>query len=147
VNERRKLDEILRYERETHRDVEEIERRLHFNRFTIYIQEIPMAIGSLTSPGTATLLLSLLDNGQPYTAVEGYVFTPTLTSNDTSIQIVADATTPNEFDLTIPSGDTSQSATFNATATAPDGSTAIGALTIPFMAVAQQFTIKIAQTA
>ena len=48
-------------------------RIINHNRFTIFITQEgnPMAIGSLTSPGTASLLLALLDNGAPFTPPAG----------------------------------------------------------------------------
>ncbi len=108
-----------------------------------------MAIGSLTSPGTASILLALLDNGSPYVAPEGstYTFSPTLTASDALVTISPDATVPDQFDVTIPAGDTSASVTFTGTATAPDGTTATGTLSIPFAAVPQTFTISVTQSA
>lgn len=121
------------------------------NRFTILITQEgnPMAIGSLSSPGTATLLLALLDNGAPFTPPAGstYVFSPTLTADDTNISIAADPSNPLSFNVNIPAGDPSTVANFTATATAPDGTTATGTLAIPFAAQPQQFSINIQQTA
>ena len=140
--ERRLLEKILHI-------LERIENKLP-NHYSIRVtQENPMAIGSLTSPGTASILLALLDNGAPYVAPEGssYVFTPTLTASDTSVTIAPDATVPDQFDVTIPAGDTSTSVVFTGTATAPDGTTATGTLTIPFAATPQVFSISVTQTA
>ena len=122
----------------------------HHNHFTIRVtQENTMAIGSLTSPGTASILLELFDNGAPYVAPAGstYVFTPTLTASDPSVTIAPDATVPDQFDVTIPAGDPSTSVTFTGSATAPDGTTATGTLSIPFTATPQAFSISVSQTA
>lgn len=151
------LREILEFQWDRLRCKERIEqllrqlrRELNPNRFTIRItQENTMAIGQLSSPGTAEILLALLDNGSPYVPPAGssYVFTPTLTASDSSVSIAADPTVPNQFDVTIPAGDTGASVTFNATATAPDGTTATGTLTVPLAPVPQQFTISVTQPA
>jgi hypothetical protein len=148
-------NEIERLEHENRRQFDVLARLLwHLinpNRFTIRITQegTTMAIGSLTSPGTASILLALLDNGAPYVAPEGstYVFTPSLACSDASVTIAPDATTPDQFDVTIPAGDTSTSAVFTATATAPDGTTATGTLSIPLAAIPQQFSISVTQTA
>lgn len=129
--------------------LERIERRLP-PRYSIRLAlEKPMAIGQLSSPGTAVLLLALLDNGQPYVAPSGssYVFSPTLSASDSSVTIAADPTVPDQFDATIPAGDPATSVTFTASATAPDGSTASGTLTIPFAPQPQKFSISVTQTA
>jgi hypothetical protein len=120
------------------------------HRYIIRITlENEISIGLLSSPGTASILLALLDNGAPYTPPVGstYVFTPTLTASDTDVTIAADPTTPDQFDVTIPAGDPSTSVTFTASATAPDGTTATGTLTIPFAPTPQQFSISVTQTA
>jgi hypothetical protein len=119
------------------------------NQFTITITETSMALGQLTSPGTAALLLALLDNGSPYVAPadSNYTFSPSLTASDPSVAIAADPSTPDEFDVSIPAGDAGTSVVFTATATAPDGSTATGTLTIPLEPEPQQFTISVTQTA
>ena len=108
-----------------------------------------MAIGSLTSPGTASILLALLDNGSPFVPVLGstYVFTPTLTADDTNVSISADPTVPDQFNVTIPAGDPSTRVTFTGSATAPDGTAATGTLSIPFATTPQTFTIGLTQTA
>jgi hypothetical protein len=143
TSEKRLLERILEV-------LERIDRKLP-DRFAIRItqENSTMAIGALVSPGTAVLLLALLDNGAPYVPPAGssYAFAPSLTADDTNVSIVADPTTPEEFDVTIPAGDTNTSVTFTATATAPDGTTATGTLTIPLAPEPQQFTISITQTA
>jgi hypothetical protein len=137
------------YEHEILRTLRKIQHRLE-PTFTISItlKENSMAIGSLSSPGTAALFLALLDNGSPFTPPPGstYVFTPTLTASDSSVTIAADPTTPEQFDVTIPAGDTSTSVTFTGLATAPDDTTATGTLTIPFAATPQKFSISVTQT-
>jgi hypothetical protein len=109
-------------------------------------------MGGLTSPGTASILVSLLDNGVPYIPstvqppASAYTFNPTLTCDDNSVTMVADPNVVNQANITIPTGDTNTSVTFTATAVAPDGSTATGSLTIPFGSVAQQYSISLVQT-
>ena len=129
--------------------LERIERKLPDHYSIRVTQENTMAIGSLTSPGTASILLALLDNGAPYVLPAGstYVFTPTLTASDTSVTIAADPTVADQFDVTIPAGDTSTSVVFTGTATAPDGTTATGTLSIPFASTPQQFSISVTQSA
>lgn len=148
--EEKVLRRILEVQEHTLRVLERIE-RLFPHRYSIkftFTSENPMAIGQLSSPGTAVLLLALLDNGEPYVEPSGsaYVFTPTLTASDASVTITPDASTPNQFDVVIPAGDSSASVIFSASATAPDGSTASGTLTIPFAPEPQKFTISITQT-
>jgi|SRR5580658_936970 hypothetical protein len=117
------------------------------------------AIGSISSPGNFALQLALLvstDGGNtwtPYVPPAGstYVFSPSLELNpaDASISLSDDPTVVDQVDGVCAAGDTNASATFNASATAPDGSTANGTLTIPIVAVEplQQFSIGITQTA
>ena len=145
------VEEISRQLEKLAERVKEIERLLETkHHFTIQLtQENTMAIGSLSSPGTASILLALLDNGSPYVPPAGstYTFAPTLTSSDTLVTITADPTVPDQFDVTIPAGDTSTSVTFTASATAPDGTTASGTLSIPFASTPQQFSISVTQSA
>ena len=108
-----------------------------------------MAIGSLSSPGTASILVELLDNGSPFVLPSGstYVFTPALTASDTNVSIAPDASVPDQFDVTIPAGDPSASVIFTATAVDPDGNTITADLTIPFATVPQTFTLRVSQVA
>ena len=119
------------------------------HRYTIRTTlETSMSIGLLTSPGTASILLELLDNGAPYVPPVGssYVFTPSLVASDSTVTITPDPTVPDQFDVTIPAGDASTSVTFTASAVAPDGTTATGTLTIPFAPVPQTFSISVTQS-
>jgi hypothetical protein len=107
-------------------------------------------IGALTSPGTATLSLELLDNGQPYVTPPGssYVFDPTISAGgDFSVSMTANPTVPDQVDVVIEAGDGNASITFTSTAIAPDGSTATGTLTLPLSQVTptDNFTVSINQ--
>jgi hypothetical protein len=107
-------------------------------------------VTSLTSPGAFLAQLVLLANGSPFTPEAGssFVFSPTLTADDTTVVIAPDATTPALFDITIPAGDTGTSVTFTANGTDPNGNPIPAAtLTLPFAAVAQTFSIGISISA
>lgn len=147
----REMIELQKEAIEFQKETAQLLRRIlhHFHHFTIEIKETSMALGLLSSPGTAALLLALLDNGVPYVAPENsdYKFVPSLVASDPDVAITADPDTPNQFDVTIPAGDISLGVIFTAQATAPDGSIATGTLTISFAPQPQQFTIKITQTA
>jgi hypothetical protein len=109
------------------------------------------AIGGLSSPGSATLNFTLLDqNGNPYVVPAGstYVFNPTVSADDPNVTLTENTSnaTPQVF-VSIPPGDPSAQVTFSATATDPDGNTATGTLSIPLSEVTQTFTIEITQVA
>lgn len=108
------------------------------------------ALGGLTSPGTATLEITLLDNGVPYVNPpgSGYVFDPTISADDNSITMTADATVENQVDISIPAGDTATQITFTASAIAPDGTTVTATLSVPLAPapVASPFTLSLSQT-
>jgi hypothetical protein len=143
--DRRLGEEVEDIERVVHR----LERELEHKRFTLQIEEISMAVGSLSSPGTLTLVVALLDNGSPYVAPAGstYVFAPTVTTTDPAITFTADPTTPDQFDGVIAAGDTSTSASFTASAVDPTGATQTVTISIPFASVPHFFTLSLTQTA
>jgi hypothetical protein len=114
-----------------------------------YMSTNPVALTQLTSPGAFIVGLTLLSNGAPFVPEAGssFVFSPTLAISDTSVVSTPDATVPNQFDITIPAGDTSASVTFTASATDPDGNAIVETLTLPFATVSQAFTISIVVSA
>lgn len=127
-----------------------------------------MTIGTLSSPGTASFQLTLLDNGKLYAPPPhtDYVFDATFTSPDTTVVIEQDKMTANLFRVTIPSGEKSTAVTFNASAVAPDGSLisaqvpllaqptamatttakGVNTVTLPLKSVEQKYSIDIKQT-
>jgi hypothetical protein len=108
-----------------------------------------MAIALLSSPGSASILAALLDNGSPYVAPAGspYVFSPSLVADDTLVAIAPDPAVAGQFSVTIPAGDPAASVTFTGSAVAPDGSTVTATLQIPFAPAPQKFTLTLSQTA
>jgi hypothetical protein len=120
----------------------------HEERFDMSTNPTP--ITQLTTPGAYFILLSLLANGAPYVPEAGssYVFAPSLTASDTTVQIVADPTVPNQYDVTIPAGDPNVATpvTFTANGTDPDGNALVETLTLPFTSVSTVYTISIGIT-
>lgn len=149
------LDELRRIGRY----VAEILRFLEqdFNRYTIRIQEIPMALGNITAGTTGQFGATLLDNGTTYVAPSGstYVFAPTFTSSDATVTFAAATTDASggtipladQTVVSVPGSDQNTSLTITATALAPDGTTVTNSITVALTPGPQQFTIAVAQLA
>lgn len=117
-------------------------------------QENPMSTG-ITAGGSGQFGAALLDNGQPFVVPTGstYTFAPTFSADDSMVTFSAATTDASSGTIplnaqiiaNVPGGDPDTSVTITATATAPDGSTATGSITVPVTAEAQQFTIAVGQ--
>jgi hypothetical protein len=129
-------------------------RQRHHHHHHHSAEERPLAMSTnpvipvttITSPGAYVVTLTLLANGTPFVPTAdnaGFTFTPSLTANDTSVTITADATTPDQFDVVVPAGDPNKSVVFTAQAVDPDGNSIVNTLELPFSSVSVAYTIGI----
>jgi hypothetical protein len=128
------------------------------HRFTLKLtQEGTMAIGTIAAGSTGQFGVALLDNGVPYVDPTGstYALTPTFTASDPTVTFAPateDASAgaillADQVVATVPAGDLGTSVTITATATAPDGTTITGELTVALTPEAQKFTLVVTQLA
>jgi hypothetical protein len=140
------LHEILEEEREQTHLLREIERELkphhHFTLKGTQFMANPIPAGS-----TGQLGWTLLDNGVPVSPQP--TLTLTYTSADPLVTFAAATTDAsggtiplaNQVVMTVGASDTQTSAIVNASAPAPDGSTAAGSLTVAVTPTPQKFTL------
>lgn len=149
--------------RRIERDLKQIDHRLSHiereirpqpnNHFTLQVQEIPMAIGTIAPGTTGQFGVTLLDNGVPDTT--GFAVSPTFTADDTSVTFAPATTDASNGSIpvaaqtvaSVPAGDPGTSVTITASATAPDGTTATGTITVALTGTAQKFTLGVSQLA
>lgn len=109
-----------------------------------YSFEVTMAIGNLNPGGTGSFAAQFLENGNPSSQAPTSV--PVWSSDDASATFVTAADGLSTV-MTLDAADTSTSVTVTVSATAPDGSTATGSLTVPVTPGTNVFSFAVTQTA
>lgn len=105
-----------------------------------------MAIGNIQAGTTGTFSATLLDNGAPIALPASSVFA--WSADDTLVTIDTNAAPDGSLAVvTVPAGDAGTSVTLTVSATAPDGTTATGTITVALTPVPQTFTVQVMQTA
>lgn len=97
--------------------------------------------------GQGTLAAQLLDNGQPIAIPSGSSWAWQATDPSATIAPGTTDPTGGTVVITVPAGDTNQSVTISASTTDPSGAMQVGTLVVPYLPVAQKFTISVTQIA